>query len=110
MVIILNDIFRSIFLPYGTPWGEASPRSIRNHLSDISGDFLKIQRETKAISIPDPKVINRSIHILLDFGQSGFSLENRGWELFSIDSSQPLNFIFLLTTKTPDFLLPFLVG
>ena len=41
--------------PHG---GEASPSSIRNHLSDISGNFLRTHRETKAISIPDPKVKN----------------------------------------------------
>ena len=58
MVSMLNDIFKPISRPYGTPWGEASPRSIRNHLSDISGNFLRIKRETKAISIPDPKVNN----------------------------------------------------
>ena len=58
MVIMLNDIFKLNVRPYGTPWGEASPSSIRNHLSDISGNFLSTQRETKAISIPDPKVKN----------------------------------------------------
>ena len=58
MLIMLNDIFKPIFGPYGTPWGEACPSSIRNHLSDISGDFFRTQRETKAISIPDPKVKN----------------------------------------------------
>ena len=41
MVIMLNDIFKPNFRPYGTPWGEASPSSIRNHLSDISGNFLR---------------------------------------------------------------------
>jgi len=58
MVIMLNDIFKPIFRPYGTAWGEASPRSIHNHLSDIFGNFLRTQRETKAISISDPKVNN----------------------------------------------------
>ena len=55
---MLNDISKPISRPYGTPWEEASPRSIRNHLSDISGNFLRPQRETKAISISDLKVNN----------------------------------------------------
>ena len=58
MVIILSDIFKPSLRLYGTPWGEASPSSIRNHLSDISGNFFRPQRETKVISIPDPKVNN----------------------------------------------------
>ena len=58
MVIMLNDILKPNFRPYGTPWGEVSPSSIRNHLLDISGNFLRTQRETKAISILDPKVKN----------------------------------------------------
>jgi len=57
MVIMLYDIFKPIFRAYGTPMGVASPRSIRHHLSDISDNFQG-QRETKAISIPDPKVNN----------------------------------------------------
>jgi len=55
---MLYDIFTLIFRPCVTPWGgEERPRSIRNHLSDISGKFLG-PIETKAISIPDPKVNN----------------------------------------------------
>ena len=58
MVIMLNDILKLNVRPYGTPWGEASPSSIRNHLSDIFGNFLRTEREIKGISIPDPKVNN----------------------------------------------------
>ena len=58
MVIMLHDIFKLNVRPYGTPWGKASLSSIRNHLSDIFGNLLRTQRETKAISIPDPKVNN----------------------------------------------------
>ena len=73
LTIILHNIFKSNFRSYRTPWGESS-RSIRNHLSDISGDFFKdLEIEVSNLYPRSKSKLIVPIYICLDLGQSSFT-------------------------------------